>query len=172
MQNIRISHLLLKIHFAHFLSMNLCACANASKYTTICGYITKKITLKSANWTENSAKTFFFAHILHVLHLPRYTLNKILSVNCALLELLCKKIYFTPPFIITSLGTTLPVSSNMLKIIHNWEVAAYLNFMNYFRHISPIIAATSLSLWKVHLYPNIPYQIFNILTSAQAKLNG
>ena len=73
-----------------------------------------KTTLKSANWTENSAKVFF-ALILHTLHLSRYTLNKILSVNCALLELLCKKIYFTPPFVITSLGTTFPVSSNMRK---------------------------------------------------------
>ena len=77
-------------------------------------------------------KLFFFAHILHVLHLPRYTLNKILSVNCALLELLCKKIYFTPPFVITSLGTTLPKNSNMSRIILHCAIATHLNFMNYF----------------------------------------
>ena len=41
MQNIGITHFLLKIHFAHSLSMNLCACANASKYIIICDYITK-----------------------------------------------------------------------------------------------------------------------------------
>ena len=57
MQNIGITHLLLKIHFAHSLIMNLSAYANTSKCTTICCYITKT-TLKSANWIENSAKIF------------------------------------------------------------------------------------------------------------------
>ena len=81
------------MHFAHSLIINLSAYANTSKCTTICCYITKT-TLKSANWIENSAK--IFAHILHVLHLPRYTLNKILRVSCALSELFCKKICLTP----------------------------------------------------------------------------
>ena len=168
MQNIGITHFLLKIHFAHSLSMNLCACANASKYTTICGYITKT-TLKSANWTEILQK--YFAHILHTLQLSRYTLNKILSVNCALWNFSAKRSTLHP-LCYHKFRYNPSCEFKHAKIIHNWKVAAYLNFMNYCRHISPIIASTSLSLWKVHLYRNIPCQIFNILTPAQANLNG
>ena len=60
------------------------------------------------------------------------------------------------PFVITCLGTSLPKNSNMLRIILNWAVATYLNFMNYFRHISFITAAKSFLFWKVHLYLHIP----------------
>ena len=68
---------------------------NAQQFAAISQKLPKKVQIE----LKSAKKLFFFAHILHVLHLPRYTLNKILSVNCALLELLCKKIYFTPPLL-------------------------------------------------------------------------
>ena len=131
----------------------------------------KKITLKSANWTENSAKTFFFAHILHVLHLPPYTLNKILSVNCALLELLCKR-SILHPLCYHKFRYNLSCEFKHAKIHTQLRSCSipqlYELFLSHFTHYC---CYKSLP-WKVHLYRNIPCQIFNILTPAQANLNG